>query len=49
MRHLRLLVAGAAAAITAAALLLGGLTARGTTTAQPKADAQSAQTMQAKL
>ncbi|HST17247.1 MAG TPA: hypothetical protein VLK36_06235 [Gaiellaceae bacterium] len=43
MRHLRLLVAGAAAAITAAALLLGGLTARGTTTAQPKADAQSAQ------
>jgi len=43
VRHLRLLVAGAAAAITAAALLLGGLTARGTTTAQPKADAQSEQ------
>jgi len=44
VRHTRLLVAGAAAAITAAALLLGGLTAHGTTkVAQPKAAAQTAQ------
>jgi tetratricopeptide (TPR) repeat protein len=39
VRHSRLLVAGAAAAITAAALLLGGLTARGTSTAAPSKSA----------
>jgi tetratricopeptide (TPR) repeat protein len=42
VRRLRLLVAGAAAAITAAALLLGGLTEHGSSTPEPKASAQSA-------
>ncbi len=41
MRHRRLLVAGAAAAITAAALFLGGLTEHGSSTPAPKASAQS--------
>ena len=40
---MRLIAAGAAAAITAAALLLGGLTARGSAPARPKADQQAAQ------
>ena len=44
MRRTRLIAAGAAAAITAAALLLGGLTARGSAPApRPKADGQAAQ------
>src|SRR5262249_20222452 len=42
VRQLRLPVAGAAAAITAAALLLGGLTEHGSSTPEPKAAAQSA-------
>jgi len=43
MTHSRLIAAGAAAAVTAAALLLGGLTARGSAPAQPKATSQTAQ------
>jgi tetratricopeptide (TPR) repeat protein len=43
MTHSRLIAAGAAAALTAAALLLGGLTARGSAPAEPKATSQTAQ------